>query len=85
MRFSVTASSTSMPDKLAERHPAIYDYDHEVENPPADPYYPKTFIRLDTLAELIEFQNKVGEPLILFPPDELCEFYELEIYDGYRE
>ena len=85
MKFVVSASSASDIHKLVESHPAIYDYDHEVEKSPANPHHPKTFIRLDTLAELIEFQNKLGEPIILFPPDECSEFYELEIYDGYRE
>ena len=85
MKFVVSASSTSDIHKLVESYPAIYDYDHEIENPPANPRYPKTFIRLDTLSELIEFQNKVGHGLILFLPDECCDVYELEIYDGYRE
>lgn len=82
MRFSVCATSTWDPEELVTEYPQLYDYDHEAETIPSNGFYQRTFVRLDTLAELVEFINKVGHKIIIKP----CkDCYEIEIYDGYRE
>ena len=85
MKFIVSATGTWDPKELVEEYPAIYDYDHEVEKFPAYPNWTKTYMRLDTLAELIEFQNKIHHPIILSKSCTETDMYELEIYGGYRE
>lgn len=85
MKFIVSATTTWNPKELTESYPAIYDYDHEVEKHSSaeTPYWIKTYIRLDTLAELIEFINKIDEPIIINNRGD--DEYEIEIYDNYRE
>lgn len=83
MKFIVTATSTWDPAKLVKSYPAIYDYGHELDKDPTSPNWIKTYIRIDTLAELIEFLNKIDTPIIISGSAD--DEYELEIYDDYRE
>ena len=85
MKFIVKATHSCKPDYLTKSYPCLYDYDHEVEKTPLDPRYVNTYIRLDTLAELIEFQNKLDMPIILYDSYSEEDMYEIEIYDDWRE
>jgi hypothetical protein len=44
-------------------------------------------MEINTLEELLEFQKKCNQPIIIEESDnfDLKEIYELEIYDDYRE
>ena len=88
MKFSIISSSDINQEGILRSYPEIRDYQYEAGPDVKYRYCRSGSIAINSLEELIEFMERVGEPLIIsketvMPIEGIP--YEIEIYDSYRE